>query len=90
MYRQVAVRGDDHKFQSILWMFDSSEPIDIYKITVLVYSIKPSGYVAGRSVTQTAIEHAPQFPLGTEIIDKETYLDNITSGGNSIEEVEAK
>ena len=90
MYQQVSVHEDDHKFQSILWRFDSSEPIDVYRIPVLVYGIKRSGYLADRSVKQTAIKHPPQFPLGAEIINKEMYLDNVTSEGHSIEEVRAK
>ena len=36
------------------------------------------------------IKHAPQFSVGTEIVNKETYLDNVTSAANSIEETKAK
>ena len=81
---------NDHKYQSILCRFDSSEPIDIYQSATLLYGIGPSGYLAGRVVKQTAKEHEFKFPMRAEILQKEIYFDNVYFRGHSIDEAETK
>ena len=46
MFRQVGVEQFDQPYQSILWRFDKSEPIQIYRLTTVTYGLACSPFLA--------------------------------------------
>ena len=90
MFRQFVVHEDDRHFQWIVWRQEKSLPIRFFRINVLAYGIKPSPFLAERSLYQLASDHKEQFPLAAEIVEDESYMDDFGSGADTIEEAKLK
>ena len=90
MYRQILIHPDDHKFQAILWRFCQLELIVIWLLVTLTYGLICSTYFALRCFKELAREQAFLFPLRAEILDQETYMDDVTYGGHTIHEANRK
>ena len=90
MFRQILVDEPSQNFQLIVWRFDELLPILVCKLLTLVYGVGPSPFEANRTVRQLASDEKETFPLGAEILEDQTYMDDVTSGGHSKEEAEQK
>ncbi|XP_022903946.2 uncharacterized protein [Onthophagus taurus] len=88
MYRQIKVHEDDLPFQRIVWREDSSQKLKSYELTTVTYGLSCAPYLAIRCLRQLANEHHSRQPLGAVILIKDTYVDDILSGGNDIDEVQ--
>lgn len=58
MYRCIDVDERDRKFQSILWRFNVTDPVEIYELTTLTYGTGPAAYVA----TERLLELPDEVP----------------------------
>lgn len=82
MYLQVQVREEDRKFQRALW-FEGDKIITLQSNT-LTFGQTPAPYLAIRCIQQLATEHKSTHPLGSQAIEKETYVDNVATGAHTI------
>ena len=80
MYRQILVHPEDRKYQLIVWRFSEDGPIMVFQLNSLVHGFIPSPFEANRVVHQLAIDERANFPMGAEILEEETYMDDVTSG----------
>ena len=62
----------------------------IFLLLTVVYGLICSPYLAHQTLEQLALEEAFIHPLGSEVVDKETYVDDVLSGGHSISETKLK
>ena len=62
----------------------------IFLIVVLSFGLVCSPYIANRCVKQLAIEHADFHPLGADVAVDEIYMDDVCSGGHTMEETNKK
>ena len=90
MYRQILIHPGDCEFQSILRRFCFWELIIIWLLITLTYRFICLTYFALRSFKELAREKACLLPLGVEILDKYIYMDEVTSGGHTVEEVKCE
>ena len=86
MYRMIEVDERDTSFQRILWREDPSATIKIFIIDRLVYGFKPSSFLATRSLNELASTEREEFPVEAEIIEEDTYVDDVYSGADTREE----
>ncbi|XP_072375394.1 uncharacterized protein [Diabrotica undecimpunctata] len=89
MYRQVFVCKTQQKLQQILWRFSDEQPIETYKLKTLTYGTAPAAFLAIRSLQQLAHENQLNLPLASQVILKDFYVDDLLTGGSSIEEVKS-
>ncbi|KAJ8950561.1 hypothetical protein NQ318_015694 [Aromia moschata] len=61
---QIALR----RFQRILWRSSPNDPIDIYELTTVSFGIKPSPFLAMRTVRQLSQDEKLSFPLASEFV----------------------
>ncbi|XP_075158064.1 uncharacterized protein LOC142231336 [Haematobia irritans] len=87
MYRCVLINPPDDYLQCILWRNSSSEDIQIYKLNTVTYGTKPAAFLAIRAMHQLAFDERELFPIGANIVTRDFYVDDLISGGDSIEEV---
>ena len=90
MFRQILVNKADQKFQQILWRFDPNDKIRAWSLQTVTYGMVSSPYLAIRVTKQLAVDEGHRFPLGAEILSKETYMDDTLSGGHTLEEATKK
>lgn len=89
MYRQVWVHEDDRKFQKILWRSDEREPIRVYQLKTVTYGHACAPHCAIRALTQCARDHQDQFPRGARLVNNCFYVDDLLTGANSEDDIEA-
>ncbi|XP_017476923.1 PREDICTED: uncharacterized protein LOC108366940 [Rhagoletis zephyria] len=84
MFRQVMVCDEHQKFQCILWRDDVRKNISIYKLRTVTYGTTSASYLAIRVLRQLARDENSEFPLASNIFLNDSYVDDITSGTDSI------
>ncbi|XP_066583634.1 uncharacterized protein [Prorops nasuta] len=85
MYRQVLVHKEDRKFQRILWRQDGK--IKTFELNTLTFGISSSPFLAIRTLERLADDEKETFPRAAEILRTHLYVDDLLTGGNTIEEV---
>lgn len=88
MYRQVLVDEADRNFQLILWREQSSDPLQVYRLNTVTYGTSSAPFLAIRCLTYLSDLYKETFPIGSEIIKKDFYVDDLLTGADSIEEIE--
>ncbi|XP_076237871.1 uncharacterized protein LOC143181374 [Calliopsis andreniformis] len=85
MYRKIRVHDDDQSLQRILWRRDLSRPVREYALTTVTYNLACAPFLALRCMRQLAHDDSSEFPLAREALLRETYVDDLLSGANTVE-----
>lgn len=88
MYRQIFVQDADSNFQCILWRESPAQEIRAYRLLTVTYGTSSAPYHATRCLLYLAEKHQKEFPLASEIIKNDFYVDDLISGAESLEEAE--
>ncbi|XP_065356169.1 uncharacterized protein LOC135950561 [Calliphora vicina] len=86
MYRQILVHPADRSFQRILFQTESDGPVKDYQLKTVTFGINCAPYLAIRTLLQLASDSELTYPKAASVLRTETYVDDILSGGYSIEE----
>ena len=86
MFRQIGVEPVDQPYQSILWRFDKSEPIQTYRLTTDTYGLACSPFLAIGTRVKLAEDYGKTYPNAAEAVRSEMYSDIVLSGAHSFEE----
>lgn len=86
MYRQVEISPQDADYQRLLWRNNPEERISTYRLTTVTFGMASSQFLAVRCIKQLAIEGKANHPIGSIIIDRDMYVDNLYAGADSINE----
>ena len=57
-------------------------PLKDYRMTRLTFGVSPSPFAANMAVKQNAIEHAQEFPLAADVVQKGFYVDDCLTGAD--------
>lgn len=90
MYRRIELHPNDAEYQLILWKFELNGELYVLKIVVVGFGITCAPDIAILVVRKVVRDEEKDFPLAVEIIEKETYVDNIFSGSHTIETAEKR
>ncbi|XP_076645559.1 uncharacterized protein LOC143355009 [Halictus rubicundus] len=86
MYRQVAVRPEDRKYQLILWRSSDSDSIGTYSLNTVTYGTASASYLATRALQQVGKDCALSHPSASEKILKDFYVDDLLTGCETLEQ----
>lgn len=86
MYRQVLVNPDQWSLQRILWYTSEGGPIQKFELNTLTYGTLSAPFLATKCLIELANQVEGQFPLIAKIIRKDFYVDDLLTGGKTIEE----
>ncbi|XP_075163389.1 uncharacterized protein LOC142236024 [Haematobia irritans] len=86
MYRQIMVHPEDRAFQRILFQSYPNSPVKDYQLKTVTFGVSCAPFLAIRTLLQLATDSANQYPTVASTLRQETYVDDILSGGFSIEE----
>ncbi|CAG7828534.1 unnamed protein product, partial [Allacma fusca] len=87
MYRMVKVNPSNYHHQRILWRQSPKNPLQDYQMSVLMFGEKPAPWLATRTVQELARLEKENFPLASQIMQQDLYVDDLISGSSSPEEV---
>lgn len=87
MYRQINVHPNDRSFQRIVWRDSSDKVIENYELNTVTYGLSCAPFLAIRCLHHLADQHSTIQPSGSVVLKKDTYVDDILSGAETIEEV---
>ncbi|XP_059221144.1 uncharacterized protein LOC131995885 [Stomoxys calcitrans] len=86
MYRQILVHPIDRPYQRILYQKTSDSAVKDYQLRTVTFGINCAPFLAIRTLLQLASDCETQFPKVSYTLRKETYVDDILSGGFSLQE----
>ena len=86
MYRQMLIHEADRKYQSILWRSNPKDPISIYELDTVTYGVASSPCHANMTIKRLAKDHMINHPYGADVLHKEIYMDDVLSGGHTLNE----
>ncbi|XP_037820360.1 uncharacterized protein LOC119609586 [Lucilia sericata] len=85
MYRQIMINESDRPYQRILFRNVTTGNIEDYELTTVTFGINCAPYLAIRTLLQLADESETLNPLASLILRNETYVDDVLSGGHTLE-----
>lgn len=84
MFRQIKVCSDHQLYQCILWRDDRTNDINIYKLSTVTYGTTSAPFLSIRVLKQIAMDGAEKYPLASNILKSDTYVDDIISGSDTV------
>lgn len=84
MYRQVWIHPDDRQYQRIIWRDLPDHPLQFYELNTITYGMTAAPFLAIRCLYQLALENKKKFPIESQIIKRDFYVDDLLTGSNSI------
>ncbi|GBP00498.1 hypothetical protein EVAR_1023_1 [Eumeta japonica] len=89
MYRQTLVRPDDRQYQLLFWRESPSDELVTYELNINTCRLKSSPYIAIRSLFELAEWECHRYLRAAEIIRLNVYVDDVLSGGSSLEDAQS-
>lgn len=86
MYRQIWVDKRHWDYQRIVWRFNSSEPVRDYVLKTVTYGVSSSPFLALRCILELAQKHATDFPMASQVLQNQIFVDDIVKGADSLSE----
>lgn len=86
MFRQIRMDAADLPLQRILWRFSPEQPVDTYELLTVTYGTKPAPFLATRTLMQLSLDEATNFPLASERMVKDVYMDDVITGARDVKE----
>ncbi|XP_076652424.1 uncharacterized protein LOC143358834 [Halictus rubicundus] len=74
----------------IVWRADPENTPLSYQLRTVTYGLASAPYLAIRTLQQLANDEGNRFPLATEIIQREIYVDDVLSGADTIPKAQEK
>lgn len=90
MYRQFLVDQRDRKFQLILWRANKEEKLKIFQLNTVTYGLSAAPFLAIRSLFYIADQNKSLYPVGSQVLREDLYVDDVLTGSNNFEVLNSK
>ena len=87
MYKQIRLHPDDAQYQLVLWRENENESLRTYVIPVVLFGSASAPHPATRVLNQLAEDERTNFPLASEVVIRNCYVDDILTGTNTVDQV---
>ncbi|XP_074036726.1 uncharacterized protein [Leptinotarsa decemlineata] len=87
MYRQVKMNPSQRHLQNILWRNSPQEELKCIQLSTVTYGVTSSSFLATRVLKELA-SNCKGFPLAKRALLKQTYVDDVLHGTDSLSELE--
>ncbi|XP_053973203.1 uncharacterized protein LOC128873577 [Hylaeus volcanicus] len=85
MYRQILIHPNDRKFQHIFWYHEDKPAV--FQLNTVTFGVSSAPYLAIRIINQLADDESADFPLASQILKRDLYVDDLLTGANSLPEI---
>jgi hypothetical protein len=86
MYRQVLVDPNQIDLQRIIWPMEEGREPTVFRLKTMTYGTRCASFLSTRCLHQLAEESKLQFPVASNVIKKDFYMDDLISGADTCEE----
>lgn len=86
MYLHVKLEKHDQAYQKILWRKNANEPIGDYCLTTITFGVNSSPFIVVAAVQHHAENEMEKFPIASNIILNDSYMDDISSGSDCVKQ----
>ncbi|XP_071581394.1 uncharacterized protein [Temnothorax nylanderi] len=86
MYRQVLVDPSHTPLQRIFWRKTINELIKIYELLTVTYGTSSAAFEAIEAMRKLAEDYAERYPVASEILLRDFYVDDLVSGADTLQE----
>ncbi|XP_075163307.1 uncharacterized protein LOC142235939 [Haematobia irritans] len=90
MYRQIWIHEEDQPYQQILFRTSVEKPISVFKLQTVTFGVNAAPFLAIRTLLELSKDCKTVYPEASKILQEEVYVDDILSGGHSLEETKQK
>ncbi|XP_055614744.1 uncharacterized protein LOC129761065 [Uranotaenia lowii] len=87
MYRQILVNEHDTPLQRILWRYSPDEYISTFELRTVTYGTASAPFLATLTLQQFAEDEQVDFSLGSKILKRDVYVDDLVTSGRTAEEL---
>ncbi|XP_030381837.1 uncharacterized protein LOC115629498 [Scaptodrosophila lebanonensis] len=87
MYRQILVESGDCNYQCILWRQERTEAVKTLRLKTVTYGTNSAPFLAVRCLYYLAEQAGHQYPLASEAVKRNFYMDDMLCGADSINEL---
>ncbi|XP_055942873.1 uncharacterized protein LOC129972674 [Argiope bruennichi] len=85
MFRQILVVPHQRDYLRILWFDDSSHQEVTFRLKTVTYGTSYAPHLAVRTIKQLALDEASDFPLASEMVLRDLYMDDGITGAPDIQ-----
>lgn len=85
MYRQILVSPKHTPFQRILFRNKAGELCD-YELTTVTFGVNCAPFLAIRVLQQLSLDVKATFPLASEILSNDMYVDDVLAGSHTCQQ----
>ncbi|GFS48626.1 integrase catalytic domain-containing protein [Trichonephila clavipes] len=85
MYRQILINPDQQDLQRIIWKHGPDAEVLTYRLKTVTYGLSNAPFLAIRTLQQLAKDEKSRFPLASETLLYDIYMDDIVSGAPDLE-----
>lgn len=86
MYRYIGLAQEHRDFHRILWRFSPHDPVQEYRLCCVTFGVASAPFLALRTLRQLAIDEADNFPLASQVLLNEVFVDDIVTGADTVED----
>ncbi|GFX13815.1 integrase catalytic domain-containing protein [Trichonephila clavipes] len=79
VHRQILINPDQQDLQRIIWKHGPDAEILTYRLKTVTYRLSNAPFLAIRTLQQLAKDEKSRFPLASETLLYDTYMDDIVS-----------
>lgn len=87
MYRQINVLESERDLQRIIWRDSPECKIGHYQLNTVTYGTASASFLSTRCLKQLAIDFKDQYPLESNIIINDFYVDDLITGAKSVSDL---
>lgn len=87
MYRMVQINPSQRSFQKIFWRPDPNDELHTYLLNTVTYGTASAPFLAIRCLKQLGYDNLVKYPVASNIILHDFYVDDLLTGGLSVDEV---
>ncbi|GBN27941.1 hypothetical protein AVEN_216327-1 [Araneus ventricosus] len=87
MYRMILVDLQQRDLRRIVWKNSENDTVKTYKLNTVTYSTTSALYLATRVLHQLVKDEGQCCPLAATVLDSDFYMEDVLTGGDSLEEV---
>lgn len=87
MYRQILISENHTKYLKIFWRQEPTDELDCYELKTVTYGTASAPYLAIRCLMELAIQNKSKFPIASNIISKDFYMDDLLTGADAAEDL---
>ncbi|XP_071044136.1 uncharacterized protein [Parasteatoda tepidariorum] len=85
MYKQILIDPDQRDLQRIVWKPGFDAEVSVYRLKTVTYGMSNALILAIRTLQQLAEDEKYRYPLASEALLHDTYMDDVVSGAQSLE-----